>query len=134
MEINIFLGGAYHGLFTMMSSSLRKPFCTIHLSLRNLDLNQTNAEMFSKVHRLQSATRRRKELGRIPKWHSVTSWRATFGLKAASGIRCLQDQKIRIYFRGWLEKELFLLAVGLTEGTGETQRTSAPHHNWMLWP
>lgn len=34
----------YHGLFTMMSSSLRKPFCTIHLSFRNLDLGQTNAK------------------------------------------------------------------------------------------
>lgn len=30
----------HHGFFTMRSSSLRKPFWTIHLSLRNLDLEE----------------------------------------------------------------------------------------------
>lgn len=30
----------YHGFFTMRSSSLRNPFWTIHLSLRNLDLEE----------------------------------------------------------------------------------------------
>lgn len=39
----------YHGLFTIMSSSLRKPFWTIHLSFRNLDLTNQNISTWSQL-------------------------------------------------------------------------------------
>lgn len=45
-------GRAHQGLFTVRSASFRKPLCNIHLSLRNLDLQEAGGQQGQARHRL----------------------------------------------------------------------------------
>lgn len=54
----------HHGFFTERSSSFMKPFCSIHLSLRNLDLPQQKPQGPGSAH--TEGSTRSSEGGRVP--------------------------------------------------------------------